>query len=101
MPACLQEVMRIEGDDAGLIGLCNVREDAVNHSNEHSVLMRMAGIFNDGHYVGSFLRNVEQISTRAVRKFDRVYEPFWSYDVRDVGNRCSRGCPEVQHLNGN
>jgi hypothetical protein len=38
-----------------LVGLCNVGEDCVNHSNEHAVLVGVTGIFDNWDNVGALL----------------------------------------------
>ena len=48
MSTILQKVVRIEGDDTGLIWLGDVSKDAVDHTNQHTVLQGVSGIFNNG-----------------------------------------------------
>jgi hypothetical protein len=50
--AVLEEVVRVEGDDAGLVRLGDVGEDDVDHLDEHAVFLRVAGIFDDGYGEG-------------------------------------------------
>ena len=45
--ASLQEVVRVEGDNTGLIWLGNIGEDAVNHADQHSVLPWVAGVLDN------------------------------------------------------
>lgn len=46
--AVLEEVVRVQGDDTGLIGLGDVGKDDVDHREEHAVLVRVAGVLDDG-----------------------------------------------------
>ena len=43
-----QEMMGIETDDTCLIGLSDVSEDDVDHLDEHSVFLRVAGVLDNG-----------------------------------------------------
>jgi predicted xylose isomerase-like sugar epimerase len=47
VPIVLEEEVRVEGDDAGLVGLGDVGEDAVDHADEHAVLVRVARVLDD------------------------------------------------------
>ena len=40
--------MGVEADDTRLIGLSDVREDNVDHLDEHSVFLRVAGVLDNG-----------------------------------------------------
>jgi hypothetical protein len=42
--ANLEEVLGVENDDTGLIGLGNISEDAVDHADEHAVFQWMTGV---------------------------------------------------------
>lgn len=46
--AALQEVVRVQGDDTGLVRLRNVGKDDVDHREEHAVLVRVTGVLDDG-----------------------------------------------------
>ena len=45
--ASLQEMMRVEGNDTGLIWLGNIGKDAVNHADQHSVLPWVASVLDN------------------------------------------------------
>ncbi len=62
--AVLEEELRVERDDPGLVGLGHVGEDAVDHGDEHPVLVGVARIFDDGDHVGPFLGHVQKVATR-------------------------------------
>ena len=42
MAAIFQEIVWVQGYDAGLVRLGNVREDAIHHSDEHAVFERVS-----------------------------------------------------------
>ncbi len=80
----LQEVVRVEGDDARLVGLSNVGEDHVDHADQHAVLVGVARVLDYRNDVGALLGHVDEVAARAVRELDRVHEAFWSDDVGHV-----------------
>ena len=98
MSLSFQEVVSIESDDSSLIGLRDVSKDDVDHADEHSVLVRVTGVLDDRHNVGSRLSNVEKIATGSVGKLNSVDETFGSDDVRNVGNSGSRSSTKIENL---
>lgn len=84
MSAVLQEVLRIQRDDASLVRLGDVSEDRIDHAHEHSVLVRMARVLDDRDDVGPLLGDVDEITARSVRKLDGVDETFRADDVAHV-----------------
>ena len=62
--AILEEVLRVEGDNAGLVGLGHVRKDRVHHGHEHAILVRVAGILDNWHDVRPLLGHVQQVPRR-------------------------------------
>lgn len=64
--AVLEKVLGVEGDDAGLVWLGNVCKDGVDHTDDHSVLVGVTGVLNDGDDVCALLCEVEEITSRAV-----------------------------------
>lgn len=74
MSVLLEEQVCIERNDTRLVGLGNIGKDAVDHPDEHAVLVRVAGVFDDGDDVCALLGHINQIATRAVRKLDSVHE---------------------------
>jgi len=76
VPVVLQELLRVERDDARLIRLRDVGEDGVDDADDHRVLLRMASVVDDGHDVGALLRHVQQVTARAMREFHRVDDAF-------------------------
>ncbi len=67
-----EKVLGVEADDTGLVGLGDVGEDRVDHADDHAILVRMAGVLDDGNDVRAFLGDVEEVSARAVRELDCV-----------------------------
>lgn len=76
MAAVLKEVVCVDGDYSSLIRLSDIGENRINHSNEHSILVRVSGIFNDRNNVGPLFGNIEQISSGSVGEFNGVNQPF-------------------------
>jgi hypothetical protein len=58
VPSILEEITGVKGDNTSLIGLRNIGKHAVHHTNEHSVLMRVTGILDDGDDVSSLFSHV-------------------------------------------
>lgn len=58
----LEEILRIEGNNTGLIGLGNIREDDIDHTDEHSIFLGVASVLHDGDDVCSLLGQVDQIT---------------------------------------
>ena len=74
--AVLEEVVRVESDDTGLVGLSDIGEHDVDHADEHSVLVRMTGVLDDRNDVGSLLGHVDQVAAGSVRELDCVDQSF-------------------------
>jgi len=72
MAAIFQEIVSVVCNNTSLIWLGNISKDAVNHTNEHSVLQRMSGIFNNGNDICSQLGNTKQITAGTVRELDGI-----------------------------
>ena len=73
--AGLEEVARVQGDDARLIGLRDVREDNVYHTDQHAVFLRVPRILDDGDDVRSLLRHVHQVAAGAVGELNGEHAP--------------------------
>jgi hypothetical protein len=70
----LEEVVGVECDNAGLVGLCHVGEHGVDHADQHAILVRVTSVFDDRYDVCAFFGHVEEITTRTMGKFDGVNE---------------------------
>lgn len=68
----LDEHASVEAEDTGLIGLGDVGEDHINHGYEHSVLLGVSGVLNDGDDVGSLLGHVDEITAGSLGELDGV-----------------------------
>ena len=95
MASVLQVQMTILCYDSGLVGLCNISEDHINHPNQKSVIQGHTGIVNDWNDICSFFCHAYQITTNSVRKLNCVNNTFWSYNVRNMRNSCSWSCTQV------
>lgn len=80
----MNDLITIQTDNTGLIGLRNVGEDAVDHADQHAVLERMARVLDDWDDVGAVGGHVDQITTRAVRKLDSKDGSLGADDIGDV-----------------
>lgn len=98
MTSRLEEVVRIEGDDTRLVRLGDVGEDAVDHTDEHSVLVRVSGVFDNRNNIRSRLGDVQQVPAGTVRELDSVDESFGTDDVGNVGHSRSRSGSQVKNL---
>lgn len=96
--AGLEEVVRVEGDDAGLVGLRHVGKDDVDHAHEHAVLVGVARVLDDGDDVGALLGHVDEVAAGAVRELDGVDDARGAHNVGHVRHGRARGRAQVQHL---
>lgn len=94
----LEEHVGVEGDDTGLVGLGDIGEDAVDHADEHAVLLGVSGVLDDGDDVGSLLGHGDELSAGSVGELDGVDDALWADDVGDVRDRGTGGGTEVQDL---
>ena len=60
--AVLQEVVSVQRNDTGLVRLSDIGKDDVDHLNEHSVLLRVSGVLDNGDNVCSLLGHANEIS---------------------------------------
>jgi len=58
-----QELCSVESEDSCLIGLSDISEDDVDHTNNHSVTKWVTSVFNDWHNICSLLSDTNQISS--------------------------------------
>ena len=72
MSLVLQEHMSVHGDDTGLVRLCDIGKNDINHSDEHAVFVGVTGVFDDGDDVGAFFGDVDEVTAGTVREFDGV-----------------------------
>ena len=94
----LQKVVSIQSYNTGLVGLGNIGKDAVNHSDEHSVLERVSGILNNRNNICSKLGNSQEITSRTVGEFNSVNSSFLSNNIRNVRDRGSGSGTNVKNL---
>ena len=93
-----EEVVRIEGDDTSLVRLGDVGEDAVDHTDKHSVLVWVSGVLDNRNNICSRLGDVQQVPSGTVRELDSVDESLRTDDVGNVGHSCSRSSSQVKNL---
>lgn len=68
----LDEHASVKAENTGLIGLGNISEDHIDHRYEHSVLLGVSGVFNDGNDVGSLLCHVHEVTAGSLREFNCI-----------------------------
>ena len=90
--------MRIQRHNTRLIRLRHIGKDAVHHADEHPVLERVAGIFNNGNDIGARLGHVDEIAAGTVGEFHGIDGPGGTDNVTHVTDRCSGGSANVQDL---
>ena len=94
----LEEVVRVERNDTRLVGLRDVGEDDIDHLHQHTVLLRVAGVLDDGDHVRALLSHADQVAARAVRELDSVHNALGADNVRDVRDGGAGGGTEVENL---
>ena len=94
----LEELVGVETDDTGLIGLGNIGEDAVDHADEHAVLEGVTGILDDGDDVGTVGGHVDEISAGAVGELDGEDGSLGADDISNVRDGGTGGSTEVEDL---
>eukprot|EP00357_Protocruzia_adherens_P002163 CAMPEP_0114973070 /NCGR_PEP_ID=MMETSP0216-20121206/750_1 /TAXON_ID=223996 /ORGANISM="Protocruzia adherens, Strain Boccale" /LENGTH=558 /DNA_ID=CAMNT_0002333521 /DNA_START=480 /DNA_END=2156 /DNA_ORIENTATION=+ len=98
MSTVLQEVFGVQSNDLSLIGLGNISEYTINHTDQHSVFEGMTGIFDNGNNIGSFLSHVDKISSGSVREFDGIDGTFGTDKIRNMRNSSSRSGTQIENL---
>ena len=94
----LQKVVSVQCDNTGLIGLCNISKDNIDHRDKHTVLLRMTSIFDDRNNISSLLCHIDQITTGSVREFDSIHSTFRTNNISNMGNGSTRGSTEIKDL---
>lgn len=94
----LEELVGVETDDTGLIGLGNVGENAVDHADEHAVLERVTGVLDDGDDVGTVGGHVDEISAGTVGELDGEDGTGRTNDIGNVRDGGTRSSTEVENL---
>lgn len=86
---------------AHLVGLSDICEHDIHHSDQHSVLERVSSVFDNGDHVRTGLRHVDEVSTGTMGEFYRIDTARWSNDVRDMRNGGTCGGSKVEYLFSN
>jgi hypothetical protein len=96
--AVLEEVVCVEGNDTCLIGLGNICENDIDHLDEHSVLLGMSSVFNNGNDVGPLFGHTDEISTGSVRELDGVDDTLGTDNVGNVTDGRTGSGTKVKNL---
>ena len=72
MPLVLEELVSVDSHDPSLVGLSDVGKDGVDHGDEHSVLVGVTGILNDGDDIGALLGHVDEIASGSVGELNGI-----------------------------
>lgn len=83
MSSVLQEILRVESDDTGLIRLSDISEDNVDHADQHSVFEWLSGVTDDWNNVESFLGHVDEVSSGSWREFNSINNTILYMALRD------------------
>lgn len=93
-----EEQVRVQADDSRLVGLGNVREDHVNHGDEHAVAEGVSGVLDNGDHVRAVGGHADQVTAGTVGELNCVDVSGRSDDVSDVTDGGTAGSTEVQDL---
>jgi len=52
--------------------MCYLREDNINHANQHLVPCRVPGILNNADHIGPLLCHVDKVSSTPVRELNSI-----------------------------
>lgn len=96
MTLVLEEILRVESDNTGLIRLSNISEDDINHTDKHSIFLRVTSILNNGDDVCSLLSKVNQITARSMRELNSIDNTLGSDNIRAMRYGSSRCSTKVQ-----
>jgi hypothetical protein len=96
--AVLKEHVGVHGHDTGLVGLGNIGEDDIDHTDEHAVLEGLTGVLNDGHDVGALLGHVGQVTAGTVGELHGIDHTLGADHVGHVGDGSTAGTTEVEDL---
>ena len=72
MASVLDEHASVETEDTGLIGLGDISEDNVNHGHDHSVLLGVTSILNDGDHICALLGHIDEVTTTTLGELDSI-----------------------------
>lgn len=96
--AVLDEHSSVEAENTGLIWLSDIGEDDINHRYEHSVLLGMSGILNNGDDICTLLSHVDEIATDTLGEFNSVYGSLWANHIGDMGHGGTSCGSDVEDL---
>ena len=65
---------------AYLVRLCDIREDNINHANQHAVPCRVPSILNNGDHIGPLLGHIDKVPSTPVRELNSIDQPFLQCD---------------------
>merc|ERR1719350_1822053 len=94
----LEEVLRVKSHNPGLVRLSYISKHAVNHGDQHPVLVRVPGILYDWHHVSPLLGHVEQISARPVTELHCIHHPFRPHHIRHMAHCGATSSSQIQDL---
>jgi len=77
----LNKHRRVKSEDASLIWLRDVGENAVDHRDEHSVLLGVSCVLNDWDNVGSLLSHVDKVTADTLGEFNSIDGTGWADQV--------------------
>jgi hypothetical protein len=78
----LDEHAGVQAQDSGLIGLGNISENNINHGYEHSVLLGVSSVFNNGNDVSSLLCHIDEITTRSLGELNCINGALLLFNIK-------------------
>ena len=76
--AVLDEHSSVEAENTGLIWLGDIGKDDIDHRYEHSVLLGMSGVLNNGDDICTLLSHVDEITTDTLGELNSVDGSLWA-----------------------
>jgi hypothetical protein len=94
----LDEHRGVEAENTGLIWLSHIGEDHVNHGHEHSVLLGVSGVLNNGDDICALLGHIDEVTADTLGELDGVDGALGADQVGHVGHGGARGSADVENL---
>jgi len=88
----------VESHNTSLVRLGDISKDNIDHADEHTVLVWVTSILDDGDDVTAFLGHFDEITTGAGAELDCIDKTFFADDVADVRHCSSRGSAQIEHV---
>ena len=94
----LDEHGSVQTEDSSLIRLGNIRENAVDHGDEHAIFLGMSCVFDNRDDISALLSHVDEVTAGALGELNSVNGTGRANQVRDVGHSSAGSTTEVENL---